>query len=178
VSNIDTASATGCRFAIGVLLFVIGLGAPAFIPLVAGSGLPAAWKTGLSGLLALGVPEVMMVAAAAVMGKSGFAELKRRLGRLLRRYAPPDTVSSTRYRIGLVMFVMPLLVGWLGPYLHHHLPAYDSRLLCVSVAGDLVFLASFFVLGGDFWDKVRSLFLHRARTVLPSRDASPRGESR
>jgi len=26
-----------------------------------------------------------------------------------------------------------------------------------------MFVASFFVLGGDFWDKVRSLFIHRAR---------------
>ena len=28
--------------------------------------------------------------------------------------------------------------------------------------GDLVFVASLFVLGGDFWDKVRALFVHDA----------------
>jgi hypothetical protein len=150
---------SGHRFAIGVGLFALGFAAPAFIPFVTASDLPVAWKTGLSGLLALGVPEIMLVAAVAVMGKSGFAELKRRLGRVLRRYGPPDTVSRTRHRIGLVMFIAPLVLGWLGPYLRDHFPGWDAHSLLWSVSGDLVFLASFFVLGGDFWDKVRSLFL-------------------
>lgn len=25
---------------------------------------------------------------------------------------------------------------------------------------DLIFLTSFFILGGDFWDKIRALFVH------------------
>jgi hypothetical protein len=29
-------------------------------------------------------------------------------------------------------------------------------------------LSSLFVLGGDFWDKVRALFIYDARAVLPS----------
>jgi hypothetical protein len=33
---------------------------------------------------------------------------------------------------------------------------------------DLVTLVSLFVLGGDFWDKVRALFLHDARAVFAS----------
>jgi hypothetical protein len=166
----------GHRFAIGVGLFVLGFAAPAFIPIVTASHLSSSWKAGISGLLVLGLPEIMMIAATAVMGKSGLAELKRRLGRLLHRYGPSDAVSPTRYRIGLVMFVAPLLVGWLGPYLGDHLPGYATHSLSWSISGDLVFLASFFVLGGDFWDKVRSLFVHRARAVLPAaNDASQEG---
>jgi hypothetical protein len=169
---------SGHRFAIGVGLFVLGFAAPAFIPIVTASHLSSGWKAGISGFLALGLPEIMMIAAAAVMGKSGLAELKRRLGRLLRRYGPSDAVSPTRYRIGLVMFVAPLLTGWLGPYFGDHLPGYATRSLWWDISGDLVFLASFFVLGGDFWDKVRSLFVHRARAVLPATHDASREVSR
>ena len=165
---------SGHRFAVGVGLFVLGFAAPAFIPIVTDSELSAGWKAGISGFLALGLPEITMIAAAAVMGKSGLAELKRRLGRLLRRYGPSDAVSPTRYRIGLVMFVAPLVLGWLGPYFRDHLPGYAIQPLWWSISGDLVFLASFFVLGGDFWEKVRSLFVHRARAVFPAPNTASR----
>jgi hypothetical protein len=119
----------------------------------------------------------MMVIAAAVMGKEGFAELKRRIGAFFRRHGPPDTVGPTRYRIGLIMFAAPLLLGWLGPYLHHHLPGFDSHPMWWHVGGDVVFVTSLFVLGGDFWDKLRSLFVHGARAVFPSTDPHKGGRN-
>jgi hypothetical protein len=155
------------RFPAGVALFALGFCAPLAIPLVVASNLPAGWKTALSGALAVGVPEVMMVVAAAVMGKEGFAELKRRLGRFFARHGPPQQVSRVRYRVGLVMFALPLLLGWLGPYVHHHLPGYGDHALWWNLGGDLVFVASLFVLGGEFWDKLRALVVHGARAVLP-----------
>jgi hypothetical protein len=60
------------------------------------------------------------------------------------------------------MFVLPLLAGWLHPYLAERLPAIFDRGSAIHVAGDLLFISSFFVLGGDFWDKVRALFIYRA----------------
>ena len=102
----------GWRFRIGVTIFVAGFAAPLGIPLVVASELPAAWKTVLSGALAIGLPEVMMVVAAAVMGKEGFAELKDRFGRFFKKYGPPERVSLTRYRVGLLMFSLPLLLAW------------------------------------------------------------------
>jgi hypothetical protein len=166
------APTSGWRFRAGVTIFVLGFAAPLAIPLVVASGLSAAWKTALSGALALGVPEVMMVVAAAVMGREGFAKLKQLFGRVLRKYGPSEQVSRARYRTGLVMFALPLLVGWLGPYLHlhHHLPGFDRHPMFWHIGGDLTFALSFFVLGGEFWDKVRSLFVHGARAVFPSED--------
>ncbi len=164
----NTTTVSGWRFRLGVGIFVLGFLSPALIPLVVASDLPTAWKTGLSGLLGLGVPEILMIAAAAVMGKPGFAELKRRLTRFLREYGPPETVSRARYRVGLVMFSLPLLFGWLAPYFGGHLPGYATHPLWWHIGGDLMFFVSFFVLGGDFWDKVRSLFVHEARAVVPA----------
>ena len=162
--------AVGWRFRVGVAIFVAGFAAPLAIPLVTSSDVSTAWKTAIAGALAVGVPEVMMVVAAAVMGKEGFAELKKRFGRFLKRYGPPEVVSRARYRVGLVMFTMPLLLAWLVPYLGHHLPGYSSNRLLWAMGGDLVFVTSFFVLGGEFWDKLRALFVHGARAVFASMD--------
>ena len=158
----------GWRFKLGATILVVGFAAPLAIPLVTSSGLPTGWKTAISGALAVGVPEIMMVVAAAVMGRAGFARLKQLFGRILRKYGPPEQVSRTRYRVGLVMFTLPLLVGWLGPYLHHHLPGFDRHPMLWNVGGDLVFVTSLLVLGGEFWDKLRSLFVHGARAVFPN----------
>ncbi|MCW8984158.1 MAG: transporter suffix domain-containing protein [Thermoanaerobaculales bacterium] len=157
------------RIPVGVAIFGVGFAAPLAVPLVTASGLPPGWKAVISGALAVGVPEVMMVIATAVMGKEGFAELKRRIGRFFRRYGPPDAVGPTRYRVGLALFVLPLVLGWLGPYLGGHLPAYDRHPVFWLVGGDLLFVTSLFVLGGDFWDKLRALFVHGARAVFPGK---------
>ena len=164
------APTSGWRFRAGVTIFVLGFAAPLAIPLVTSSNLSTAWKTATSGALAVGVPEIMMLVAAAVMGKAGFARLKQLFGRFLRKHGPPERVSRARYRFGLVMFVLPLMLAWLGPYLGNHLPGFDRYPMIWHVGGDLVFVASLFVLGGEFWDKVRSLFVHGARAVFPSED--------
>lgn len=157
----------GWRFRLGLTIFVIGFLSPLSIPLVTASGLSSQWKTVISGVLAVGVPEVFSVVAIAIMGKSGFNYMKGRIFRFLKKHGPPDVVSRTRYRTGLVMFTLPLLFGWLEPYVSHHIPGYEANQFVVSAVGDLLFVSSLFVLGGDFWDKVRALFIHEAKTLLP-----------
>ena len=168
----ETMRRSGWRIPVGATIFVIGMAAPLAIPLVAATALPTAWKTVISGALAVGVPEILMLVAAAIMGKEGFAALKRRIGVLVRRHGPPDVVSRARYRVGLVMFTVPLLLGWLGPYLGGHLPGFDTHPLWWHVGGDVVFATSLFVLGGRFWDKLCSLWVHGARAVFPERPSS------
>ena len=178
----DTEQATvagsvrsGWRFPVGVTIFLAGFAAPLAIPLVTSSDLPAAWKTAIAGAFAVGVPEIAMVVAAAVMGKAGFARLKSQFGRFLKKYGPPERVSRVRYRVGLAMFTLPLLLAWLAPYLGHHLPGYGEHRLVWAIGADLVFVASFFVLGGEFWDKLRALFVYGARAVFPNRDPGEGG---
>lgn len=160
------------RFRLGATMLVVSFCAPALIPLVAASGLPPAWKTGLSGLLAAGIPEIGMVAAVAIMGKDGFARFKLTLGRWLAPLAPPDRVGATRYRIGLVLFAVPLALAWVGPYFGHHLPGFNAHPLAYAIGGDVVLLVSLFVLGGEFWDKLRALFTQEVR-VVPATAADP-----
>jgi hypothetical protein len=148
-------------------IFVAGFLSPLLVPLVTASSLSTGWKATLSGLLVVGMPEIFMLIAVAILGKPGYNYLKSRIFAFLKRHGPPDTVSRARYRLGLVMFALSLLTGWLLPYISHLIPAYEQSRQLINVAGDLILIASFFVLGGDFWDKVRALFIHGAKAQFP-----------
>ena len=56
----------GWRFQTGIILFVLGFLSPAFIPLVAATNLPTKWKIGISGLLSIGIPEVLGIVAVTI----------------------------------------------------------------------------------------------------------------
>jgi hypothetical protein len=47
------------------------------------------------------------------------------------------------------------------------LPGYAAKRLIYNISGDVLFIFSFFVLGGDFWDKLQALFVHDAK-IIPS----------
>jgi len=158
----------GWRFYGGIMLFVLGLLSPLFIPVVTATALSTGWKTALSGLLMLGIPELLWVAAAAIMGKVGFNHIKGKCWGFFKKMAPPDKVSKTRYRVGLVMFSLPILFGWFGPYGAHWIPGYKDYHLTANLVGDGLLVTSLFMLGGDFWDKLRGLFMHRAKTKIPA----------
>jgi hypothetical protein len=148
------------RFIIGATLFVGGFLSPLLIPLVINSDLSGEWKTFLSTGLVAGLPEVGMVAAVAVLGKQGFAELKNKIYSLLKKHTEQSGVSQGRYRLGLVMFFIPLLFAWVGPYARHFFPGLGSVPISLDLILDLVFAASFLVLGAGFWEKIRNLFVH------------------
>jgi hypothetical protein len=155
----------GWRMKLGIAIFVLSILLPiAGIPLVSALGLSTTSTASISGALLIAA-EVLGLAAIAVMGKSGFAQLKNRLLGFLRRHGPPSRVSRGRYITGLVMFTVPLLFGWLSIYIADLLPGFSDNPLPYAIAGDLLFLASLFVLGGDFWDKLQALFVHDARVI-------------
>ncbi len=166
--------APGWRFRFGIFFFVLSLISPVFIPLVNATGLPVEWKTALSGLLVVGIPQLLTFLAIVFLGKSGFNYIKGRMIGFLKRYALPSAVSRTRYYIGLAMFLVPFLFGWLAPYAPQLLPGYEAHRFAVNFTGDLLLLISLFVLGGDFWDKVRALFVYEAKAQFPlgARNAS------
>ena len=159
-------SQTGWRFRLGLTILIVGWLSPLLIPVVTRTSLATEWKTIISGLLAIGIPEVFTVAAIAIMGKSGYNLIKERIFSFLKKHGPPDRVSLTRYRIGLVMFVLPVAFGWLGPYGVHLISGYEAHRFVVNLIGDLMFVASLLVLGGDFWDKIRALFVHSAKVQI------------
>ena len=157
------------RFRLGATILIIGFLSPLLIPLVTATDLPMKWKATISGALALGIPELFSIIAIAIMGKQGFLHLKEKIAKLLRKYGPPETVSRNRYRLGLAMFIFPLLMAWVLPYAGNLLPFYQQNLVAFSIAGDILFISSIFVLGGEFWDKLQALFMYDAKVMIPEK---------
>lgn len=159
------APAAGWRLKLGVAMLGFSILLPVLgIPLVVVMGLPTA--TTISGAMLVGA-EVLGIVAVAIMGKSGYAYIKNRIFGFLKQYGPPVEVSRTRYTIGLVMFAVPIVFGWLAPYAADWVPGYPGNEFSYAIVGDLLLLVSLFVLGGDFWDKLRALFIRDAKVVFP-----------
>ncbi len=159
------------------VIFVAGFLSPLLIPIVTSSNLSTGWKAALSGFLALGIPELFMMIVVAVAGKEGFNYIKSKIYGFIKKHGPADTVSKTRYRIGLVLFLIPLFTGLLLPYFTHLIPSYEENRNIISVFGDVILITSFFVLGGDFWDKLRSLFIYGAKAIFPDKKKSTDNEN-
>ena len=169
-SSAATDPAQKRRLILGVVVFIAGWGlALALLPVVQNSDLASGLKATLSGILLLGVPKVFLVIAIAIMGKPGFAYLKSLIGGHLRRFAPPATVSPLRYRIGLILLVSIIVLSSIGDYLVDALPLRQQHPIAVAMTGDLLILVSLFLLGGDFWDKLRALFVREAKVVFPAK---------
>ncbi len=154
----DQQNNTKSRIILGTVILVTGFLTPLLIPVVLTSDLSDTYKNILTGLLAFGVPELFMLIAIAVMGKQGYEYIKGRVFRYFKRFAPPDHVNLVRFRFGLFLFWIPLLIGILHPYLSETISIFREVPLRVTVISDVVFVSSFFVLGGDFWDKLSGLF--------------------
>lgn len=148
------------RLIAGAAVFIGGQLAPLTIPLVTSSSLPTTWKAALSGLLLFGVPEIAILLAIVVLGKSGFVELKSRLFGSLKATLFPEYVSRRRYYVGLVLFLFPVLCGWMSPYVYQGAPDLMRHRLATAILGDVLLIAGVCLMGGQFWDKLRSLVIY------------------
>ena len=157
------------RLVVGAVVFLLGFTAPLLIPLVTRSELSVALKTTLSGLLMAGIPELFMVITIGILGKEGYQYLKGRVLLFLKKHGPPHKVSRSRYNVGLVMFTIPLLLALLFPYLEQHFSQLELVARYIHIGGDALLFISLFVLGGEFWDKIRALFIYSSE-VKKGRD--------
>jgi hypothetical protein len=153
----------GWRFYAGMtalaLALILPLGA-LFVPVL---GLPAAESVVLAGALAAGGPEVLCLLAVALLGKEAFQYFTHRAKGLLRRALFETPVSKTRYYVGLWI----ILLSWLPAYLYAYLPTTmpgGSIRIYVLAAMDLAFVASVFLMGGEFWEKVRRIFIYEGNS--------------
>jgi hypothetical protein len=151
------------RFYLGLSCFALSWILPLFGFLVARLDLPLAVKATIIGLLTVGGPEILAILAVVCLGKENLLVMKDKILAFLRLLKPTGPVSRRRYRLGLVMFLLPLIPTYIMAYVPQWLPDHTHQRLYVNLAADFLFLTSLFVLGGDFWDKLRALFVYDAR---------------
>ena len=86
-----------------------------------------------------------------------------------QRYGAPRIVSRTRYRFGLTILILLTVFGSFIYYAPDLIPGYNENRLMMNFIADFLFVASFFILGGEFWDKFRALFIYEAKAQIPDR---------
>jgi hypothetical protein len=155
------------RLALGVFLLVIGFILPLGALLVPLTTWPIPVKGTVAGILFFGF-EIMAIPAVAVMGKENFDRIMAKVKGWLGLLKPTGGVGRVRHLIGLVLFVLPLVPTYIMAYVPRWLPDDSPERLWVNLCADAMFLAGLFILGGDFWDKLRALFVREARAVFPA----------
>jgi hypothetical protein len=167
---IEAVAPPTARLWTGVGVFALGwLLTLSLVPLVTGSDLPTSVKATLTTVLVVVCPKIFLIASIAILGKPGFAYLKGVVMTFFRSVGPPAEVGRWRYRIGLLMFFLPFLFILILTYFGHVLPGGKEATPFYLKGGDAVQILSLFVLGGDFWDKLRSLFVREAKAVFPQK---------
>jgi len=109
---------------------------------------------------------LMKISSIAVLGKPSYLWIKYQMRHFYYHVAKANRVSKTRYNIGLIMFTLPFIPNYILAYAPNLFPdAYYIRTIIHSFF-DLVFISSLFVLGGDFWDKLRALFIYTSKATF------------
>jgi hypothetical protein len=137
--------------ALSVVLPLLGL----CVPLL---GLPVGISAVLIGGMVAGGPEVLILLAAALLGKDTLHYYLGKFKRTLRDAVIVKPVSKVRYYIGLTIFLVSVVPFYLYGYFPEIMPPGDTRIYIVA-GSDLSFIFSVFLMGGEFWDKLRRLFV-------------------
>ena len=150
------------KFYAGLACFGLAWVVPFGAFLVPSLGLSSGANAMLSGALLLGLPEVLILASVALLGKETFQYLK---GKILAVFKCPQgwvTASRGRYYFALVVMVGTTIIQWLGIYYSQILATDANRLFQVRLTLDIVFLASVVLAGSQFWEKFARLFVYES----------------
>jgi hypothetical protein len=162
----DCKLSVEARFRLGLTLLAIGLLMPIGTFLVPLTTWPGEVKVAVAGILFFGF-EIMVIPAAAVMGKENFERILTQGSGLLGRLKPSAEPGPLRHSVGVILFLLPVVPAYVMGYAPSWLLDNSPWRLWVNLTADAMFLTSLFVLGGDFWDKLRALFIRKARATFP-----------
>ncbi len=158
------------RLYIGIVLIVLAIVMPIWGSILVGLiGFSPGISAILIGLSIAGGPDLLLVIAAAVMGKDSMNYVLGKIGNWVKRnFKLTENVSKKRYTWGLILFWGSILVRWaigfLKPISIIKTGGTDWGLY-VLIAFEVVLIISIFVLGADFWEKLGSLFRWDMRVV-------------
>lgn len=166
VQNTTQAKPAHWRFKLGVTIICLIPVVWLLVPLAAVADVPGSKIAALTGALFI-INKVLLLLVITIMGKAGFQELKQHIYGFFSAMAPSAEleIGPMRHRIGLVMFCLPLISSFLEPYIDAIAPGLRPNNWILQMLGDALLIGSFFVLGGNFWEKLRALFIRTARVT-------------
>lgn len=154
------ALALDWKFWLGVILLSLSCLIPFSALLLPFLHLHPAVSAAIGAVCVFGLPEILSLAAIPLLGRQTFDYLMSRLWHVLKKLSPPARVSRLRYYAGLTVFVVSCLPQYTNSYLPQLLPADQALRVQILALSDLAWVGSFFILGGDFWEKFRRLFIY------------------
>jgi hypothetical protein len=165
--NVTAQISSRWRLVLGIAFFIIAFAVHLITLAALGLGASPATVSAI-GAINFVLNKVLLIASAAFLGRAGFEQLKGMIFGAFRRYAYPDQVSLFRYRLGLILLVVPIVLAWVAPYVAELAPSLGRSTMRDGVISDIVLIIGLVMLGGGFWDKLRALFIRDAKVVLPN----------
>ncbi len=115
----------------------------------------------VSGALVIAA-ESAFLGAVALLGREFFEKIKARVKSWFARPAvPPRPVSRGRHRAGVIILlssILPYFAAEIGLFLGYPRDHHTAWIVGLLLSSDLLFVAGLFVLGGDFWERLKKLF--------------------
>jgi hypothetical protein len=167
--NVYAAPNPGARLYIGLGIFILS-----FFMLPTGLFLQRfaahhALKHIIVGTFWLIAP-LMKITSVGILGKPSYLYIKSIFRHSLVRVIRPYHASRLRYNIGLILFCLPIIPTYIMAYAPQFFTSTFYLRLILNISFDAIFIASLFVLGGDFWDKLKALFSFSAKVSFPGED--------
>jgi hypothetical protein len=146
------------RYGIGLLLFALAGLSILFgvLAVLAGHTLDdSVWSP--VWLLA-GPAEILCIMAAAILGKDKYQKLARKVRRKSQRSDAEIHTTRFRYYLGLAGCLFNGVPLALYAYVPELMPGGNTK-ASILVIADVVFFGSLLFAGGEFWEKLRRLFI-------------------
>jgi len=115
-------------------------------------------------LVYVGSGEIAFLCAVALLGKPFVELLKAKIKGFFiskKPAAPPEPITKTQHAIGVTLFFMSFLpypVAEAILFFGHPTGRDLHYLVAAMLTGDVIFIISLFVLGGEFWERLKNLF--------------------
>jgi hypothetical protein len=157
----EPTDARGWKFRIGLALFIYSCAtflAAVLIPFLFSTAVAATLVTCvvISG-------EVGFWVSAALLGKPFIQGLKAKLKGWFARTDPaaPRPISRTWHVVGLILFSLSFVTYYIAmaiPFFGWEKSTELGAIVAVALTGEFLFASSLFVLGGEFWERIKALY--------------------
>lgn len=171
----EQQGASSWRYKAGLSLFVLG-----HLVLLGGVVIPALGLAGESAIALAGgmvvSGEVIAMTSIVFLGKAGFIELKNKIGGAAKStFTAP--IGPVRHSVGIFLFLLNFIVLYFVVYATWaslsqaapdapppqvwglNLEQQWDLIFGAFLAGEVAFVISLWVLGADWWERFRNLFI-------------------
>jgi hypothetical protein len=155
------------KYYTGIALFVWSFAAYGILAAISAISIPASTKAIVAGILVVSAEGAFFL-SILLLGKTFVTGMKEKLkawfgiGKKKSDEQTEPRISRTRHYTGVfIMFFsfVPYIVSESLLISGFNDDQHINIVIGLLIAGDILFVASLFVLGGEFWDRLKKLFV-------------------